>query len=103
MTCGSGRLWRTCVAEAWRELKVGDRIRLVEEPPEWRRPGYHVPTVTRRLVRRLIACRRALRIYEVDEWGSPWIRCRFRGTTGGWEHHFLSVREGGWVRVRPRA
>lgn len=90
------------VAEAWQELEVGDRIRLVAEPPEWRQPGYHVPTSTRRLVRRLIARRRPLRIYEVDEWGSPWVCCRFRRAAGDWEHHFLSITQGGWVRVRPR-
>jgi hypothetical protein len=90
------------VAEAWQDLRVGDRIRLVAEPPEWRQqPGYQLPPCTRRLWRLLIARRRPLRIYEVDEWGVPWARCRVRGR-GGWEHHYLAIVEGGWVRVRPR-
>lgn len=88
--------------EAWQQLRVGDRIRLIAEPPEWRRPGYHVPACTRRLVRRLIARGRPLRIREVDEWGAPWIQCRFRRPGEGWEHHFLAITEGGWVRVRGR-
>jgi hypothetical protein len=104
MTCSPNDLAEGhLVAEPWQQLKVGDRIRFVEEPPEWRRPDYHLPPGTRRLVRGLIARRRPLRIYEVDEWGAPWIRCRFRRTNGEWEHHFLAITEGGWVRVRSRA
>jgi hypothetical protein len=87
---------------AWQALRVGDRIRLIAEPPEWRQPGYHAPPDTRRLVRRLIARGRPLRICEVDEWGVPWVRCRVRRRTGSWEQHFVAITEGGWVRVRKR-
>jgi hypothetical protein len=89
------------VVEAWQDLRVGDRIRLVGEPPEWLRPGYHVPPETRELWLLLVARRRPLRVYEVDEWGAPWVRCRVR-KAGRWEHHYLAIVEGGWVRVRPR-
>jgi hypothetical protein len=87
---------------AWQELRVGDRIRLVAEPPEWQRPGYQLPSCTRRLWLLLIARRRSLRVCEVDEWGAPWVRCRFRKRGGGWEHHYLAIVEAGWVRVKPR-
>ena len=90
------------VAEAQQELRVGDRIRLVAEPPEWQRLGYHLPPCTRRLWLLLIARRRSLRVCEVDEWGSPWVRCRVRKPGGGWEDHYLAIVEGGWVRVKPR-
>jgi hypothetical protein len=89
------------VAEAWQDLRVGDRIRLVAEPSEWQQPGYRLPPCTRRLWQLLVTRRRPLRIYEVDEWGLPWVYCRVRGR-GGWEHHHLAIVEGGWVRVRPR-
>src|SRR5437763_16962149 len=69
---------------------LGDRIRLVAEPPEWQRPGYHLPSCTRRLWLLLIARRRSLRVCEVDEWGAPWLCCRFRKRDGGWEHHYLA-------------
>jgi hypothetical protein len=88
--------------EPWRQLRVGDRIRLVSWPPEWEQPGFHVPACTRRLVRRLIARRRPLRVYRIDECGTPWIQCRLRNKRGGWDHHFLSITQGGWVRVKPR-
>lgn len=87
---------------AWRELRVGDRIRLVADPPEWQQPGYHLPPGTRDLWRRLVARRRPLRVYEVDVWGLPWVQCRIGKPGGGWEYHFLAICEGGWVRVRPR-
>jgi hypothetical protein len=90
------------VADNWQELRVGDRIRFVGMPPEWDAPGFYVPECTRRLVRRLIARRRPLRVYEVGEWGSPWVRCQFRLRSGRWEYHWLAIREGGWVRVKRR-
>jgi hypothetical protein len=93
---------KTQVAEDWRTLHVGDRIRLVRMPPEWDLPGSRVPPCTRRLVHRLIARRRSLRVYEVDECGAPWVRCRLRRKSGAWEHHYLSMTQGGWVRVKAR-
>ncbi|MFO0798315.1 MAG: hypothetical protein U0804_12630 [Gemmataceae bacterium] len=89
------------MSEPWRELRVGDRIRVVRLPSGWGRPGYHVPTCTRRLFRRLIERGRPLRVYEVDEDGLPWVRCRFR-LAKGWEHHFLAVNDDSWVRVLSR-
>jgi hypothetical protein len=85
--------------EAWQELRVGDRVRPVAVPPEWQQPGYQLPADTAALWRLLIARRRALRVYEVDPWGAPWVRCRVRTRGGGREHHFLAIRHGGWVRV----
>jgi hypothetical protein len=90
------------LAQAWQELRVGDRIRLVAEPPEWQRHGYQLPPCTRRLWLLLMARRRSLRVDEVDEWGAPWVRCRVRKAGGGWEHHHLAIVEGGWVWVKPR-
>lgn len=89
------------MVETWQGLRVGDRIRLVAEPPEWRRPGYQLPPCTRRLWLLLMGCRRPLRVHEVDEWGAPWVRCRVRKPGCGWEHHHLAIVEGGWVRVKP--
>ncbi len=88
------------MAEAWRDLRVGDRIRPVGDPPEWQQPGYHLPTGTRDLWRLLVGRRRAMRVYNVDEWGAPWVQCRVRLPGGGWRQHFLAITQGGWVRVR---
>jgi hypothetical protein len=88
--------------EAWQRLRVGDRIRPVGFPPEWDQPGYHLPAETAELWRLLVTRRRSLRVYEVNAWGAPWVRCRIRAVDGGWEHHFLAVTHGGWERVKAR-
>src|SRR5262245_44582571 len=88
--------------ETWQGLRIGDRIRLVSMPLEWDRPDYRVPPCTRRLMRRLIARKRALRICEVDDWGAPWVHCRIRRPDNRWAHHWLTITQGGWVRVRHR-
>ena len=90
------------MADDWRELRVGDRVRPVADPPEWELPGYHLPAETRDLWRLLVDRGRPLRIDEVDAWGAPWVRCRVRRPGGGWEHHSLAITEGGWVRVGSR-
>ena len=73
------------------DLRVGDRIRLVAFPTEWDQPGYRAPRSTRKVYRRLIERRRPLRVYQVDEWGMPWVACRFRDPRGNWEYHWLAI------------
>ena len=84
---------------AWQELRVGDRLRPVTAPPEWQQSGDHLPADTAELWRVLVARRRPLRVYEVDARGVPWVQCRVLSNNGGWEHHFLAITHGGWVRV----
>jgi hypothetical protein len=88
--------------ELWRQLKVGDRVRIFEYPPEFSQPGYFVHRDTRRVYKKLIARGSPLRIFEIDAWGSPWICCRFRRKNGSWERHFLSINHDGLVRVKSR-
>jgi hypothetical protein len=88
--------------ESWRDLRVGDRIRIIRLPTEWNQRGYRVPPCTRRLYTRLIQRRRPVRVYKIDDWGLPWIACRFRRKNGSWDHHFLAVNDDSWVMVRNR-
>src|SRR5437660_3280918 len=85
---------RSCVGsamvESWRKLRVGDRIRLVRLPSEFNQPGYYLHRETRQVYKRLIERRRPLRVYKIDEWGLPWIRCRFRRKDGSWEYNSLA-------------
>jgi hypothetical protein len=55
-----------------------------------------------RVYKKLLTRRRPLRIAEIDEYGIPWIHCRFRGQDGQWEYHSLAFDHGGLVRVKPR-
>ena len=55
------------------------------------------------LYKRLIARRRPVRVFRLDDWGLPWIRCNFRKKDGGWGYHTSAFNHDGWVRVRPRS
>src|SRR5260221_4882930 len=88
--------------ESWRNLKVGDKIRLIEIPPEFLQEDYFVHRDTMRLYKKLLRNRRAIRICDIDEWGLPWIHCRSRLKNGMTLHEFLAFNHGGWVRVKSR-
>jgi hypothetical protein len=88
--------------ESWRDLRVGDLIRLTSMPEEFSQPGYFLHRDTRRVYQRLINRRRPLRIYMHDEFGRPWIRCRFL-EKDGWHYHGLMFNHDGWVRVKHRS
>lgn len=88
--------------EMWRELKVGDQVRLVAIPPEFLREGYGIHKETMRLYKKLLARRRPLRVFQICDWGLPWIRCRFQRKNGQWEWHSLAINHGGLVRVKSR-
>jgi hypothetical protein len=88
--------------ESWRQLRVGDFIRLVAFPGEFIQPGYHLTPCTRRVYERLMTRRRPVRVDRVDDQGLPWIRCHLRDEDGRWEYHHLAFNHGGWVRVRRR-
>lgn len=88
--------------EPWRDLQVGDRVRIVRLPIGVDEPGYTFHDCTRKLYRNLIARGRSVRVCRIDDWGLPWIRCRFRRKDGRWEHHSLAIADDSWVRVKPR-
>ena len=88
--------------ELWRKLRVGDKVRITEIPPEFLHRGYTICTETMRVYKRLVARRRPVRVAFIDEWGSPWIKCRFRLKDGRWERHNLSINHSGLVLVQPR-
>jgi hypothetical protein len=85
--------------EPWRDLKVGDRVRIVQLPTASKQPGYYLAPETRRLYKQLIARRRSVRISHLDACGLPYIYCRFRQEDGSWEHHWLAVNDDSWVKV----
>src|SRR5207237_7537709 len=108
---GCVQIWNSCyggsyhshMVERWYQLRVGDRIRIVRMPSDANTPGTTFFPETRRLYKKLIARRRPVRVFQIDEWGLPWIRCRFRLKDGSWEHHYLAVNDNSWVRVKRRA
>jgi hypothetical protein len=90
------------MTELWRTLRVGDRVRLAEYPPEFLQKGYHILPETVRVYKKLLARGRPLRVFRIDEYGHPWVQCRFRRRDGRWEHHWLAFNHDGLVRVKKR-
>jgi hypothetical protein len=86
-----------------RELQIGDLIRITGIPGAGV-PGYYIHRDTVRVYQRLIARGRSVRIYKIDESGTPWFACRFRRPSGKWEYHFLAVvdTDRNWVSVKRR-
>ena len=68
----TGREEKHAMVEDWRDLRVGDRIRIVRLPSAAAIEGYVFHADTRRLYKRLIARKRPLTIYQIDEMQLPW-------------------------------
>jgi hypothetical protein len=83
-------------SEAWRNLQVNDSIRFVRLPSNL--TTLHPETY--RLYAKLIKRGRPQRVFQIDEYGLPWIYCRFRLRNGKWEHHWLAVNDDSWVKVK---
>ena len=66
------------ITEAWKDLRIGDRVRFVRMPWDAHAVGYYFATDTRRLFEKLIGPGRPARVFRIDEYGLLWIRCRFR-------------------------
>jgi hypothetical protein len=90
------------MADSWRRLRIGDLIRIVRMPSGVDEPGYTFHPDTRRLYKKLIARRRAVRVFRITEDKLPWIHCRFQRENGAWEYHWLAVNDDSWVRVKRR-
>ncbi|MCA9098161.1 MAG: hypothetical protein KDA36_07240, partial [Planctomycetaceae bacterium] len=59
--------------ELWRTLKIGDKVRIPDIPPEFLQPGYFILPETMEVYRRIVARRRPVRVAYFDEYGFPWI------------------------------
>jgi hypothetical protein len=90
------------MSEKLRELRVGDRVRIVRMPSDADAPGFYFAPETRRLYKKLIARNRSVRVFKIDADGLPWIACRFRRRNATWEYHWLAINDDSWVRVRTR-
>jgi hypothetical protein len=81
---------------------VGDFVRIVRLPSGIDAPGYVFPAETRTVYQWLIERGRAQRVYEIDEWGLPWIYCRFPNLDPR-KHPMLAINDDSWVLVRRRS
>ena len=84
-------------------LKLGDRVRFISIPEEWRDPGFQTWPCDRRFLQAMIKRTWPSRVCEVDAWGYPWIHARMR-RRGRIEHHWWCISEStGWRKVAKRS
>ena len=96
--------WETDMAiPGWKKLRVGDRIRFVRLPTFNGESGPGLHAETRHLYEKLIARGRPSRVFQIDEYRLPWIRCQFRRKNGRIEYHWLAVNDDSWVKVKSRS
>lgn len=87
--------------EPWRELRLGDLVRIVRLPSGADEPSYTFLPPTRRLYERLIAGGKAFRIREIDERGYPRIHMRGKDRSGRVVDHSLALCDDSWERASP--
>ena len=86
-----------------RKLKVGDRVRFVAMPDEWSQPNITLPRESRAFMKAMIKRRFPSRVYEIDEYGLPWIMARLK-VGDKYKLHTWGIGEStGWRRVKKRA
>jgi hypothetical protein len=85
-----------------RQLKVGDRVKFVSLPEEWRYPGNHIHRDSLAFMRKMIRRKSSSRVAMIDAWGYPWVRA-VMFQRGKWHHHSWLISEStGWRLVRRR-
>jgi hypothetical protein len=85
-----------------KRLKVGDRVRFVSLPDEWQDPKYFVHKESVDFMNVMISRSWPSRVYEIDEYGTPWIEARIR-RKGRVEYHTWGIFERtGWRLVCAR-
>jgi len=84
--------------ELWRSLRVGDRIRLVTlDSLQW----HNLHLETRQAYKYLLNRRRPVTVYEIDDYGLPWVQFRFRMRNGRLRYDFMAMNHGGIAIVKP--
>lgn len=85
-----------------KKLKIGDRVKFVSLPDEWKAPKYFVHAESVAFMEAMIARTGSSRVNMIGEDGCPWIDARVKNK-GVMEHHSWDIREeSGWRLVRKR-
>ena len=91
----------------WRELRVGDRVRLLcvpardlDQREREIREGIEMPGWTADTIERILAQQPVTRIEYIDDYGHPWFEVALRGEDGTTEIHSLNITDDhSWERV----
>ena len=78
-------------------LKVGDRIKYVTRPLEWIDPKFKVCEDDKKFLDAIIKRGYWQRIYEIDEYGNPWIEIRLKVDGKVQLHTWAIFEDSGWI------
>lgn len=87
-----------------KSLKIGDRVLITQVPVGVGKPNYHIDPDTLRVFKKLVKRKRSVIIREIDEYGQPWYKCRFKKLNGKFEWHSLAIAadDNNWIKVKNR-
>ena len=85
--------------EPWRDLRVGDRIRVVRMPSGYDEGGCCVHEDTVALYRHLVEQGTILTISRIGDPDLPWIEYRWVLGGGDVEYHYLAMNDDSWERA----
>ncbi len=84
------------------ELKVGDKVMFIAMPDEWTTPSCEIPEESILFMERMNKRKFPSRVYEIDEYGQPWI-CAIFKENGERRYHTWAIMEStGWRKVKKR-
>lgn len=80
-------------------LKVNDLVRFTSLPSEWSEPGYRIPQMSIRLMKKLTRRTWPSRICRINESGYPWIEARILERGKLVYHSWMITESTGWRLV----
>ena len=80
-----------------KNLRVGDRIKYVCRPREWSNINFRVCEDDKIFLDELIKRGYWQRVYEIDEYGYPWIYIRLSIKNKVEIHTWAIFEESGWI------
>jgi hypothetical protein len=83
-------------------LEVGDRVRFVSLPEEWKDPGCSVQEEDKEFMKLMVKRTWPSRVCEIDEYGHPWIAARIRVHDQYELHTWAIIETMGWKKVQTR-
>ena len=77
-------------------LKVDDKIRYISRPLEWNNLKFRICEEDKIFLVAVIARGYWQRVYEIDEYGNPWIEIRLNVNGNIQVHTWAIFEESGW-------
>ncbi len=83
-------------------LKVNDKVKFISIPKEWSKPGYRIDIDSINFIKLLIKRKSPSRVFEIDEYGYPFIAARTKEGKLTIMHTWLISEHSGWRKVKKR-